>query len=336
MDIDESIVHVLQHYDVGRVRQCRPIPSGYVNDHWWVETTSGQYFLKRRRASLSQPREVAAQHALIQFLRTARFPAPTIALTRHATTFVEQQSQVYELHHYIAGELCDAARPTHWAVAVSTLASYHRLADGFDHPLLHWPRERYGPTALAEIIDRLLQAWQAHVQRELEAWMARVKEHADDLATRFSAFGQLPQLVIHGDYYAENLIFQGDRLVGVVDFDLAHWSFRAMELAEALIYFATARPARLKHIVYSGVLDLEAVERFLRTYSQGSRPSELEIRALPHLIRTIWLCASLAPPLRPPLSVDAAPHALPEILTLADWSLAHAEDIIEMGLAARA
>jgi len=336
MDIDDTIIHVLQHYDVGRFRQRRRIPSGYVSDHWWVETTAGQYFLKRRHASRGKPREVEAQHALMQFLRVAGFPTPAVALTRHATTFVEHQNQIYELHHYIAGDLCDVARPTHWAVAVSTLASYHHLVGGFDHPLLHWPRERYGPTTLAEIIERILQAWQTQVQKELQVWIARLREHASDLADRLSEFRQLPQLVIHGDYYAGNLIFQGDRLVSVVDFDLAHWCFRATELAEALIYFATERPARLKHIVYSGVLDLEAVERFLRTYSRALRPSELEIRALPHLIRTIWLCASLAPPLKPPLGVEAAPHALPEILMLADWSLAHAEDMIEIGLAARA
>ena len=77
------------------------------------------------------------------------------------------------------------------------------------------------------------------------------------------------------------------------------------------------------------------VNRFVTAYLEDSLLSEAEIYALPEMIRTIWLCASLDPPLEPPLSCESAPQALPEILTLAQWALAHASEIVEICLAAR-
>jgi homoserine kinase type II len=338
MAIDQTLVGVLGHYDLGEFRNGRPVLRGYVNKHWWVETTTGQYFLKRRHEDLKRPHLIEAQHALIQHLADAGFPAPAVVPTRHGRTFLELGGEVYELHRHVPGDLCDVTKPAHFGAAARTLAWYHDAVEGFDHPALHWPRERYGPATLARILGGLRDAWHGRTPAHIDGLMEALAEHARDLTARFEEFGRLPELIIHGDYYAGNLIFQGETVAGVVDYDLAHWCFRATELAEAVIYFCTERSRRLQQIVYSGVLDLERLRRFLGAYKNAgaSRLFESEIRGLPHLIRVIWLCASLDPPLGPALSLETAPRALPEVLTLADWAQSHAEEIVQIGLACAA
>lgn len=332
----DEIARILAFYDLGECQDCRRVVHGYVNDNWIVWTATGQYFLKRRRPDLSKPDLVAAQHALVQHLHSAHFPAPTIVPTRRGETFLEFQNGICEIHRYIPGDLCNPSRPAHFATAARTLGQYHNAVQGFDHQVFHRPHEHYGPASLTQIIDRLMRSWRNRTSSELDRMVRELREHARDLQNRFSEFGELPELVIHGDYYAENLIFQEDEVVGVVDYDLAHWCMRGMEVAEAMIYFATERPGRLKHIVYPGVLDLDAVYRFLTAYTETAFLSDSEIYALPHLIRATWLCASLDPPLEPLLRLEEAPQALPEVLTLAGWAQAHASDIVEIGLAARA
>jgi Ser/Thr protein kinase RdoA (MazF antagonist) len=145
----------------------------------------------------------------------------------------------------------------------------------------------------------------------------------------------VPELVIHGDYYADNLIVRDDRIVGVIDYDQAHWCWRAMEVAEALIYFAREAEERLEHIVYSGALDLGAVERFLAAYGTEVWLSDAELEVLPHLVRAIWMCAALDPPLAPRPDVKAALDVLPEVLYLADWAKLHAAEFTEIGFAVR-
>jgi Ser/Thr protein kinase RdoA (MazF antagonist) len=214
------------------------------------------------------------------------------------------------------------------------LGFYHGAVRGFDHRALHRATERYGSAALSRIVKGLLEGWLPYMMSRLETLVQALEEQVQDLETRYMQFGELPRLVIHGDYHGANLVFQGDHLVGVVDYDLAHWSARAMEVAEAIIAFCTEPGLGLKHIVYPGALDLDVASRFMTAYLHQVPLTEMEIRALPDMIRTIWLCAALDPPLEPPLSREAAPKALPEILALANWAVGHGADLVEACLAA--
>jgi homoserine kinase type II len=331
----QELSRILAEYEIGASCDCRSIRHGYVNAHWLVETTAGRYILKRRHPKLRDPVLIRAQHDLIAHLRDEGFAAPAIVPTRDGSTYLELGVQIYEVQLAIPGEPCNAGRPLHQAAAARTLARYHHIVRGFDSATYHWPCERYGPSALARTVQQIDDSWYGRTPASLSPAIAHLKARAWDLRARFDRFGPLPELVIHGDYHAHNLIVQGDDVVGVIDYDGAHWCSRAMEVAEALIYFAAERPGRLRHIVYTGPLDLNSARRFLKAYLQVLSLTDAEIEALPHLIATVWLCASLDPPLQPPLSPEVAPLALPEILILAEWAREHAEDIVAIARAAR-
>jgi Ser/Thr protein kinase RdoA (MazF antagonist) len=335
MAITESLDSALAGYDLGEFQGYRRIERGYVNEIWLIATTRGKYVLKRRHSSLRDPDLIAAQHALVQYLCSVGFPAPTLIPAKSGATFLQVEADIYEVQRFIPGELCNEAKAAHLAAAARTLGRYHSVVRGFDRSHLHRPRERYGPRALGRIVDQLMEDWAGRRSRELDQLIGRLQEHAQDLLECFAAFGHLPELVIHGDYYAENLIFRDDVVVGVVDYDQAHWCSRAIELAEALIYFARERAGRLKHIVYSGMIDLPMARSFLVAYGSTVGLTEAEIDVLPHLVRTIWLCASLDPPLRPRLRLDEAPKALPEVLALADWARVHTSSLSEIVRAAQ-
>lgn len=333
---EQDAVTILAEYQLGRIRCCSYVERGYVNEKWLLETDKGRYLLKRRHASLRKPSLVQAQHALVRHLRRAGFPAPALVCTRHGNRFLVHQGEVYEVQAYIPGDPFDATKLVHLAAAARMLGLYHQAVIGFEHRTLHRPAERYGFCALSRTMGSLRDGWwrRGMVLTSLIPLLSRLEEHVRDLELRYKAIGQLPELVIHGDYHGANLVFRGDRIVGVVDYDLAHWCSRVMEVAEAVIAFCTDPGLQLRHIVYSGALDLERVRTFLAAYQEEAPLSEMEIRALPDLIRTIWLCASLDPPLEPPLSLENAPDALPELLTLADWAVANQRKLVEVGLSA--
>lgn len=333
---EQDITRILAEYDVGGLWRSVRVQRGYVNEKWLLETAKGRYLLKRRHSSLSEPDLVVAQHALMQHLQQAGFPVPTLLRTRRSTTFLLLQDRVYEMQAFVEGDPCDPRDPVQLAAAAHALGWFHNVVQGFDHQRLHRPSERYGPVSLAQIFERLRREWRGQISSHVEVLVRELENHIQDLAASFRQFGPLPELVIHGDYHADNLIVRGCCVIGVVDYDLAHWCSRAMEVAEALLAFATEGWRRFKVIVYRGVLDLNLVYRFLGAYQGAAALSNPEIHALPHLIRTIWLCASFSPPLEPALSLEAAPGALPEVLALARWAKGHASEIIDIGMAARA
>jgi homoserine kinase type II len=330
-----DLLDVLAHYDLGAFRASRPIERGYVNKLWVIQTTKGRYVLKRRHPDLRETRRILGQHALVRHLAGVGFPAPSLVATRRGTTFVELDQEVYEVQEYVAGSLRESTSPSQAAVAARTLGRYHRAVLGFDHPALYRECERYGPEALERIWGGLMEDWRGRLPPQVGHLCAALVRHVNDLRTLYRGFGDLPELVIHGDYYAENLIWRGDTVVGVVDYDQAHWCARVLELAEALIYFAREPNRRFKHIVYPGALDLGRIAGFLRAYMEIIRLSEAEVRALPHLMRTIWMCASLQPPLQPRLTLERAAQVLPEVLALADWASVHAPDIAQLGFDVR-
>ncbi|MFQ5343739.1 MAG: phosphotransferase [Anaerolineae bacterium] len=271
----EEIAGLLTHYDLGELLSCNRVEHGYVNENWFIDTTTGRYFLKRRHPSLRDPHRLSAQHVLVQHLNAAGFPAPAIIPARDGSTFLDLEDETYEIHSYIPGTIGDIGQPAHFAAAARTLGWYHATVEGFNHRRLH-PRRRYTPSILAQIVERLVDDWRGQTSPALDGLLRKLQAHVVDLASHSQRDRQLSELVIHGDYYTENLIFQGDVVAGVVDYDLARWTWRVVELAETLIYFAAERPGRLKHVVYPGVLDLSAAQRFLAAYSDAVSLSNAE------------------------------------------------------------
>jgi homoserine kinase type II len=330
----DDLRRVLTHYDLGELWNACRIERGFVNENWELETTRGRYFLKRRHPDLRDPGVVSAQHALVEHLRQAGFPAPIILPTIGGATFLVLGEELYEIQGYIEGMPYDHTNSAHFQEAASTLALYHILVRDFSPPALHDRGELYDPAILSTNLAKLTKAWQLEQDPELSPLLRQLVTHAADLATCYAGQESLPHLVIHGDYYADNLLFEDDRVVGVVDYDKACWQPRIAELAEALIYFASPRPGHLRHLVYSGFLDWEPFTRLLRHYVRVNPLDESEVRALPDYIRCIWLSVSLQRLLEKCSRPANPAEVLHEVLALGNWAADHAHWMVEIGRAA--
>jgi homoserine kinase type II len=332
--MEHELARVLSYYDLGELRTTRRIERGFVNENWVTETAQGRYFLKRRHPDLRRPDLICAQHDLVEWLGQAGFPAPTIVPTVSGETFLVLDSEFYEIHEYIEGQPYDHDRPAHFNEAALTLGRYHTHVKGFAPQALRNLDELYSPTILSGNLTRLTEAWGLDHDPDLAQVAGQLEVHALDLAARFAGHGSLPYLVIHGDYYAGNLLFDDDRIIGVVDYDKARWQPRVVELAEALIYFASPRPGYLKHLVYPGFLDWEPFTRFLRSYAFVAVPDENEVRALADYVRCIWLSVSLQRLLEKGPRPATALEAMREVLALGDWAKANTPRMITASHAA--
>jgi homoserine kinase type II len=319
-----ELARVLGFYDLGDLKTARWVDRGFVNDNWVLETDQGRYFLKRRHPAWRQPALVSAQHDLLRWLRRERFPAPSVVPLCAGATYLTLEGEVYEIQQYIESESFDHHRPQHLDAAARTLGRYHACVEGFASPALCDLGDLYNPAILSDALSCLCEAWAVGQDVNLAPVIRQLERHATLLAARFESHGDLPGLIIHGDYYADNLLFDGDRVVGVVDYDKACWQPRVVDLAEALIYFGSTRPGRLRHVVYPGFLEWAPFERFARGYCEAVTLSTEETEALPDYVACIWVQVSFQRLLerrsRPARAIDA----LQEVLALADWADAHA------------
>ncbi len=325
-----ELAKVLGHYALGELRTTQRIEQGFVNDNWIVTTDKGRFFLKRRNPALRQPNVIRAQHDLMAWLRETGFPTPQVFPTTQGDTLLALAGQFYEIHEFIVGKPYDHDRPAHLAEAAGTLGRYHVDIQGFAPQALRRLGELYSPQISRSVLMKLVEGWQLDQDLSFATVVRRLTAHVAELTHRFAGHGVLPHLVIHGDYYAGNLLFDGDRIVGVVDYDKACWQPRVVELSEALIYFASYRPGHLKHLVYPGFIRWRPFALFLQNYARATTLVATEVRALPDYVRCIWLQMSLIRLLEKGPRPRKALEALREVLALADWARANAQLMIDI------
>lgn len=327
--MEQELARVLNAYDLGALAAARRIERGHVDENWLVETERGRYFVKRRHPRRRQPHQtIQAQHDLIAHLLRSGFPAPNLIRTSAGQSLLVLDDEVYEVGEYIEGDFFDHDRPEHLAAAARMLGRYHLGVEGLARQALAKHGPLYSPRNARTALSRLREAWQVGAGPDLDPLWPVLQAQAHGLVARFHTHGPLPHLVIHGDYYAGNLLFAGDRIIGVVDYDKASWQPRVAELAEALIYFASPRPAHLQHLVYPGVLEWEPLARFLRGYAQFIVLGDAEIKALPDYVACIWFTVSLRRLLEHhPKCPPEAREALEEVLLLSDWACTHASKV---------
>jgi homoserine kinase type II len=331
MTIQNKIRRVLDCYDVGELRSAHRVERGYVNQNWEIQTTRGRYFLKHRHPELRNRAVIRAQHALMDHLRKSGFPTPAILPAASGETLLVLDDEFYEIQGYIGGTPYEEARLAHFQAAAMALGRYHDCVRGFTPSTLCHMGDLYDPPILNANLRRLRELRTRDQGPAVAEIFRQLESREADLRSRFALHNQLPHLVIHGDYHAGNLLFHGDRIVGVVDYDKARWQPRIVELAEALIYFASSRPGHLKHLVYPGFLEWDKFSSFLHDYAYAQAVSlrEQEVRALPDYICCIWLSISLQRLLEKGHQPAKALEALREVLSLGEWSAANRQRMIE-------
>jgi len=317
---ENNVADIAGRYALGELRAAwRPV-QGFVNDNWVLETERGRFFLKHRHPSVSRPDRIRCEHALMDWLVQHDFPAPALVRTPADETLLVMDNGCFEVQRYIEGRSFQHDRTEHLLAAARTLGLYHARVEDFGPDAFCRIGALYHPDHIQRKLDGLHEAWQLEHVGEQTAAITELETLTDVLATRFAKHTALPSLVIHGDYYAGNLLFDGDLVVGVVDYDKASWQPRIAEVAEALIYFSSPRPGHLKHLVYPGILQWPRLTRFLEAYCGPAPLWAAEADTLADYVECIWLQVSLDRLLERGGVAAEACEAIGEVLTLAEWA----------------
>ncbi|WP_129674901.1 homoserine kinase [Candidatus Chloroploca sp. Khr17] len=320
-----DVERALQHYDLGEVRSVRPASHGAVNETAFVETSIGRYVVRRnqRKQGLSA---VDLRHRLMAWLRARGFPAPRLIPARNGDQAIDFDGRFFEVQTFIEGDEFNHDRPAHLAGTGSILAHYHNAVDGFpDPPLSQGPR--YSTSSLSGLIERIMQR---DMMGDLTVQLNWYDRRAADLKRSLSeqSYEALPHVLIHGDVHRDNLIFRGDTVAALIDFDQVTLDARLVDLADALVDFAVGMPPKDWYPwgVYAGPLDAQRAAQLLNGYDQIAPLSSYERKALPLMIEVIWLQGNLR---RVLTTHDADPDYHCEVLgqgqRLAEWLHEHLE-----------
>lgn len=285
----ETVEALQRVYHLGEWLEWKRTPKGSSNVSFFLTTTAGRYVLRRsngRKTGVALRFEVR----LIEYLRSRGYLAPEPIRTWTGEPCTEVGGQLFLLTAFIPGSPYDPGREAHLLAAGRGLALYHRLVAEFPGPYYHPPSpvlpalgsEGPGWLAAAETAARPLLGTEE--RRRFQEAAAHLRAHLALVQRELNeAFPSLPKLIVHGSFGRSALIYQGDELVGVVDYDRAALDARSMDLAYSIKAFCRVHeedsPER-------GIgLDYRRSRAFVQAYREVEPLSRDEIRVLPHIFR---------------------------------------------------
>jgi Ser/Thr protein kinase RdoA (MazF antagonist) len=218
-------------------------------------TERGDYFLKKRSAAWRSNEDILWEHRVIRHLRDFGFPTPKLHENSRGSTLTEMDGFYYELFDRAEGE--DLYRGTHtWTPfdrcehareAGIMLGRFHRTLEDFDAagrpplgvPPLEPMRARFDLALNSDLAESL----GSRIDKspvlsgffDCIDWQKEVVPLYEEFHRKFLSAGPPPApWVTHGDWHANNLFFEEDKIVSVIDFHLTDISFRLYDLAVAL------------------------------------------------------------------------------------------------------
>lgn len=284
-------------FDLGDWREARALPAGK-SQHWVLATRLGRFVLRRSYRS-KQPDDVRFEHELVAHLRSHGFPGPEFVPTVSGEPYAVIDGRLWRVSVFVTGRPARIADPGDAEAAARALARYHQIVDGFAASV-PTPAAPLIPDALAERLGAVVHArGGAAPPAELAAEAGYALDQAEAVTARLHALYQsLPVTTIHAGCRRGSTLFDGDRLLAVLDFDSAHREARALDVAVAVHDFAKiyGDPASPDYKVH---LDPAVAGRFVAAYHGVAPLGTAEVEAVPLLLlakrlkRALGRCARL-------------------------------------------
>ncbi|MCI0777914.1 MAG: phosphotransferase [Chloroflexi bacterium] len=269
---------------------------GNINDNWLVTDAGSKRYMLRAYRRVRDAERIAFQLAFQEHLLAAGFPTAPVVRTQDGETSASVEGLQWALFEFVEGQEFDFTRSAQAREAGKRLAEFETVAAGYRGPVVAPPMEE---------VD--LEKWLAPVS--IHVWRVSVlaTEQEEQLDKLFAGRGcgrelgyfrhwrreaaeawpedrlsALPHTWLHCDYHGRNMVFQGDRLAGLFDFDFVTHGPRTFDVSRSLFNFGRERGG-------STVLREEFCRAFLEGYESLQPLSDEERQALPFMAALNWV-----------------------------------------------
>lgn len=219
----QALANHLKQYDLGTVESLKGIESGVENSNFLLTMSSGRYILTLYEKRISH-QELPFFLELLQFLSKQAIPCPVPIVTRTQTMVTEAEGRPAAIVSFLQGTSPTSITSHHCAELGTHLARMHLATADFplsrrnDLSLASW-HNLYG-----KVKDRA-DSVKKHLGSELAQHLQTLDDHWPK---------GLPQGIIHGDLFPDNVFFLNNTLSGLIDFYFACNDFLMYDLAVCL------------------------------------------------------------------------------------------------------
>ena len=255
----------LQRYPLGELLDLKGIASGITNTNYFVTTSTGRYVLTLFEKNSAE--ELPYFLDLMAHLADHGIPAPHPIATLDDRYLGELNGKPAALVSCLRGSSLEMPEAVHCAEMGRVLAKMHMAGLSFPQTMDNPRGPHWWNTTAATVLPFLDQDQRTMLEQEL-AFQAEFR-HLD-----------LPRGVIHADMFRDNVLFDGDRLTGLIDFYYACNDVLAYDLAITVNDWC---------VHDDGSLDQPRLAAMLNAYHRARPLSNAEQQAWPALLRAAAL-----------------------------------------------
>lgn len=305
---NEKIKNIFSEYRDEEVREIIPMAKNIAGkSSFLIETVQGNFVLSERTLR-TNPELLMWEGTLMEGLKVRGFlTVPQIYKTKKGEFFVKKENSFYVLHEYKVGEKASwgTVSGTRLINTAKEQAKYHNVVKSItltgqnlnnsdrQYPLgdilnlsdmikwFHAARDAL-PDEVSNQYPHAIEALHSNFGL-FESQIGKIKRNAPP-----QGYASLPQLTVHGDYNPNNLLFTGDNVTGLLDFEYARKTARLMDLANGFMEFPNAISEANQ---YQYPIDFEKLVAYLRAY-QDEAENKLtaeELKYLPEAYRAWFL-----------------------------------------------
>jgi len=253
-----NFAELLSLYDLGAYIHSEAIKQGTVQTNFFLETTQGRYVLRyyenRSRESVLFERD------LLLYLTRHHYPCPAIFANGQGEHVGVYREKPYMLSEFVEGQHIEHPSDYHWQQLVQRTAELQEVTRDFHSPYTPY-RWNYGPDLCQRLASAAAGRLDTDTARNKLAWLVE-QLAALDLPE------VLPKGICHCDFHFSNVLFRGDELVALIDFDDANWTFLQFDLVGLIEHWAWPHTAPL--------LDIAEAQRIAQAYMAHRPLSPIE------------------------------------------------------------
>lgn len=234
----EEFETILSQYDLGKYRHSEAIPQGTIQTNFFIQTTQGKFVFRCYENRTKE--SVLFESHLLTYLKSHHYPCPTQFKNKQGKHVGTYRQKPFAIFEFVDGKPVKHPNAHHWQQLIQKAAELQTITQGFHSPYTDH-RWNYGP-------DLCLSLAQAEARRNNtvngRAKLAWVK---NELAT-LNLPSSLPRGICHCDFHFSNVLFQGDELVALLDFDDANYTFLQFDLVGLIEHWAWPRTAQMLNL----------------------------------------------------------------------------------------
>ena len=228
-----DFIRILLDYNLGAFKAAEPISQGTVQTNYVLSMSRGKYIFRYYENRSHE--SVSFESHLLDYLKYHNFPCAGQIPDKAGNRVGVYQGKPFSLFEFLDGEPIESPDVQHQAQMIKAAANLQRLTNGCQPPYAEY-RWNYDTELCSELAQVEAQKLGTEDAFEKFAWV-------EDQLSALELPGDCPKGVCHCDFHFSNVLFKDDRMVGLIDFDDANYTYLGFDLVGLIDYWAWSHQA---------------------------------------------------------------------------------------------